>query len=156
MQDGNLKTTFRNMRQERSLNVRNVGKNFTLSGDLINTLEYTAKSTRNFVIILIMIKYAHSKKLAVNFDMKLLLVANVLCQFRHAASDETKPVESNEHSMNKASKEEILENMHEKHEQLEEALAKIESLEVNKTVIEKKLKIYSATIKKMANERKNI
>ena len=88
--------------------------------------------------------------------MKLLLVANVLCQFRHAASDETKPVESNEHSMNKASKEETLEKMHEKNEQLEEALAKIESLEVNKTVIEKKLKIYSATIKKMANERKNI
>ena len=75
---------------------------------------------------------------------------NPLCQHRHIESKDNYQIESTKEEVR------INEASGTQTNEIDEAYEKIQLLEENKTASEKKLKLYSTTIRKMANERKNI
>ena len=77
---------------------------------------------------------------------------NQLCQYRHSGLEKKDILEALDDSENSKAYEEETENV--KDNALTDALDKIKELEENRNLIENKLKIYGATIKKLANEKK--
>ena len=94
-------------------------------------------------------KFKHGKSENCKFGQ---MCENKLCQYRHTGTKK-KDIDALDDSENIKAPEEETENVEDN--ALTDALDRIKELEENKSLIENKLKIYGATIKKLANEKKS-